>query len=689
MATSSGPASAQDLLELPRSPAPSRDNKRAIALAALLIAVVLSVGIIFLELSVDSKKTELLHNTELRLKISASGRVNVLSEWLLGRIARAEPVVRNDLFSLFAAEVDLGGSEAVLEGVLAKQLPYMQAAIAEFARQNGLTGAYLLNREGRAYITSTDAPALSAEVREAARALFPVGEATVRPLEAGASGLRLDILVPLHPPQSENETAARRTVGVLLMSLPADERLSAALAPGPQIGGRSRARLVQIAGGKAVEVRPETGLLPLSDEWSMRQEDLAFAERPALGGDGSVYSSGVVVPGVPWIVVEEMDAASVLAPLDMHRLFGGLIVVLATIGFAAAALAFWWRQGSESNRMLAQQYHELAARLQTQRQLLDSINASIQEHISVKDREGSYIYVNPPFAKAVGLPARSIVGLKDAALYEPEVEKIVTALDQRVLEDHRQVERSLVFEVDGEARYFQVSKSPFLDDEGRGIGVVSVARDITDLMEAQQRRDQAVMNTIRALSNTVEAVDPYLSGHSRKLERIAGALARRLGCSDLEVQTLEIAANLSQIGKLSVPPEILTKAERLSPSEQEIMRQHIVHADTILRELDFGLPVREVLLQMHERLDGSGYPAGLSADDIGLAGRILAVADVFAARTAPRSYRKPIAPQTIVDLLRRNVTRYDAQVVEALAELIDSAEFDRLDLDEPAIASTG
>jgi len=219
--------------------------------------------------------------------------------------------------------------------------------------------------------------------------------------------------------------------------------------------------------------------------------------------------------------------------------------------------------------------------------------------------------------------------------------------------------------------------------------VVSVARDSTDLIEAQQRRDQAVMNTIRALSNTVEAVDPYLSGHSRKLERVSSALARRLGCSELEVQTLEIAANLSQIGKLSVPPEILTKAERLSPAEQEVMKQHIVQADHILRELEFGMPVREVLLQMHERLDGSGYPANLAAEDIGLAGRILAVADVFAARTAPRSYRKPLGPQAVVELLRRNTTRYDAEVVEALAELVESPEFQALDLDEPAVASTG
>jgi PAS domain S-box-containing protein len=676
MSTTS-PASAQDYLELPGQQVARGSGLRGLLFGGLLVLGALAVGVVMLEYSMRGQEAELLANAEARLQLSADGRAKVLSEWLDGRIARAQPVVDSDLFRLFATEAGQGAASTGQNGALAEQLPYMQAALAEFAGQADLAAAYLLGREGRAYLSSAEAPALPDAVRAAAQALFPKGAPTVQPLRAEQGGLVLDIMVPLNPPQAESAAAAANTVGVLVMSLAADSRLMEALAPSPLSGLGERFALLQATGDRVVLVRPGEAerLQPLAGDWPVRPEALAFAERRFAGGAGTALSAGVAVPGATWIVLAQVPVEAVLAPLRTRRIFGGLIVALVTIGLAAAALAFRWRQGSENNRMLAQQYHELASRLQTQRQLLDSINASIQEHISVKARDGAYIYVNPPFAAAVGLPPQSVVGLKDEALFEPAVARVSAELDGQVLEDGRQVKRGFLLEIAGRLRHLEVAKGPFLDDEGRTIGVVSVARDVTDLVEAQQRRDQAAMNTIRALSNTIEAADPYLSGHSRKLERVAGALARRLGCSDMEVRTLEIAANLSQIGKLSVPPEVLTKAERLSTEELAIMRRHIEHADRILSELDFGLPVREVLMQMHERLDGSGYPAGLQAEDIGLAGRILAVADVFAARTAPRAYRNAIPPETALAFLSANDARYDPEVLETLSRLLSEPEF--------------
>ena len=690
---STSPASAQDYLELPGLKTLRIGGKRSLALAALLIIAVLSFGIIFLEISARDEESELVRNTELRLKISASGRADVLSEWLKGRISSAEPITRSDLFLLFAAEVDLAGADSIPKGALADQLPYMQAAMAEFARQADLAGAYLLNRDGQAYISSASPPPLADAQRSAAQKLFPRGDTTVLALRADDTGLKLDILVPLHPPQPASQADLTRTVGVLLMTLDATGRIADVTTPGPLAASGQVTHLLQLDNDKLFTVfalGAESSITPLQDKISKISatlEPISFARRkkiklPKESHVSDVYSVGVPVAGAPWIVLEEISERAVLKPLTTHRLFGGLIVALATIGFAAAALAFWWRQGSENNRLLADQYRELVSRLQTQRQLLDSMNASIQEHISVKDREGTYIYANPAFAEAVGLPAQSVVGLNDAAIFEPDVAEISTMLDKQVLEEGQRVDRSMRIESSEGRRFYQIAKSPFLDDEARMIGVVSVARDITDLMEAQERRDQTVMNTIRALSSTVEAVDPHLTGHSHKLERFTSSLARRLGCSDAEIQTLEVAANLSQIGKLSVPPEILTKTERLSAEEQEVMQSHIRHADNILSELDFGLPVREVLLQMHERLDGSGYPAGLTADDIGLAGRILAVADVFVARTSPRSYRDAITSEAVIALLETNTTRYDIVVIEALKELLASPESARLDLDE-------
>ncbi len=675
MSESNVPTTALEMLSVPTLRSERAGGMRILALATLFVLVVLCIGIIFLEFSVRDEEAGLLASTSDRLQVSATGRAEVLSEWLKGRLELAEPIANNDLYLLFATEVDLAGAAAVAAGPLGAQLPYMQAGLAAFQRQTGLTGAYLANAEGVVYANGPDAPSLDDAQRAAVKAMFPKSEARILPLRQAGDELVLDLLVPLRPAQAASEAQAERTVGVLVMSIPADARLRSALARSALANQGERAHLLQLAGSRYSVVRPGAtpGLTPSSLPAGEAPRAIRFGTRSGLDNSSEHLSVGVVVAGAPWVVLEEISKADALEPLGGHRLFGGLIVLLSTIGFAAAALAFWWRQGSENNRALAQQYHELAGRLQTQRQLLDAINGSIQEHITVKDAEAKYIYANPAFARAVGLPVDSLVGLTDRALFQSDEAEQLATEDAEIIAGGEVAAQIVALDVAGAERQFQLSKRPFLDDEDRRVGIVAVARDITDMLEAQRLRETAVMNTIHALSNTIEAVDPYLSGHSRKLEAVASAMGRGLGLSDAEVATLEIAANLSQIGKLSVPAELLTKSGRLSEAEKLEIQAHIHHADAILGDLDFGLPVRDVMLQMHERLDGSGYPNGLAAEQIDLSGRILGVADVFVARTNPRSYRDGARPEDVLDILRKNLTRYDERVIDALEQHLAQA----------------
>ncbi len=127
---------------------------------------------------------------------------------------------------------------------------------------------------------------------------------------------------------------------------------------------------------------------------------------------------------------------------------------------------------------------------------------------------------------------------------------------------------------------------------------------------------------------------------------------------------------MSQIGKLFVPREILVKPGRHSDDEQALMREHVGHAQRVLEGAGLDLPVAEALVQMHERLDGTGYPNGLAGGAISRVGRVLAVADVYCARTEPRSYRDRLVPELA---LRENCHRYDPEVVAALAVYLDGA----------------
>ncbi len=369
MSESQPPTSALEMLAVPGPRARRAGGMRILALVTLLVLVALSIGVIFLEFSVRDEEAGLLASTGDRLQVSARGRAEVLSEWLKGRLELAEPIAKNDLFLLFAAEVDLAGAVSVAQGPLGHQLPYMQAGLAAFQRQAGLIGAYLVDFEGTAYVSGSDAPKLTGPQREAAKALFPEGQPTILPLREGAAGLVLDLLIPLRPPQSGSAADAKRTVGVLVMSLAADRRIKGALAPSPLANQGESAHLLQLADGRYHAVRPEATppLAPTALPGGDKPRAIRYGERAGIDGQGEFLSVGVAVSGAPWMVIEEIAKSRVLEPIGGHRLFGGLIVLLSTIGFVAAALAFWWRQGSESNRALAQQYRELAGRLQTQR----------------------------------------------------------------------------------------------------------------------------------------------------------------------------------------------------------------------------------------------------------------------------------------------------------------------------------
>ena len=155
-----------------------------------------------------------------------------------------------------------------------------------------------------------------------------------------------------------------------------------------------------------------------------------------------------------------------------------------------------------------------------------------------------------------------------------------------------------------------------------------------------------------------------------RLSVLTRQMAEVLGLDQQQAQTLELAAGLSQIGKMFVPHEIVAKPDRHTEEEAAIMKTHIDHARRVLEGISFGLPVADAVSQMHERLDGSGYPMGLKSRSIGMVGRILAVADVYCARTQPRSYRDHLLADDVLRFLRNANDRYDPKVIDALAEVI-------------------
>jgi putative nucleotidyltransferase with HDIG domain len=203
------------------------------------------------------------------------------------------------------------------------------------------------------------------------------------------------------------------------------------------------------------------------------------------------------------------------------------------------------------------------------------------------------------------------------------------------------------------------------------LGRVLLAKtDITGLVEGERRLRRALDGTIEAIGRVTEARDPYTAGHQRRVTELSVAVARKLGLDQKTIEATSAAGLLHDIGKLSIPAEILSKPSVLSPIEMSLMKTHPQSAYEVLRTIDFPWPVADIVLQHHERMDGSGYPQGLRGDAILMEARILVVADVVEAMSSHRPYRAALGIEAaLAEVERGRGAEYDALVVDACLNL--------------------
>jgi putative nucleotidyltransferase with HDIG domain len=182
----------------------------------------------------------------------------------------------------------------------------------------------------------------------------------------------------------------------------------------------------------------------------------------------------------------------------------------------------------------------------------------------------------------------------------------------------------------------------------------------------QERLATSLRATIEAMSRTMEWRDPYTAGHQKRVAEISMAIARKLQWAEERVQALYMAAMVHDIGKMSVPSEILTKPSRLTNIEMQLVQGHVDSGYQILKDIPFPWPIADMVRQHHERLDGSGYPQGLKGDQICPEGRILAVADTIEAMSSHRPYRPGLGLDAAMKEIRAEAgSKLDASIVDA------------------------
>ncbi len=207
--------------------------------------------------------------------------------------------------------------------------------------------------------------------------------------------------------------------------------------------------------------------------------------------------------------------------------------------------------------------------------------------------------------------------------------------------------------------------------------IIGMIQDISDKKRAEEeiqryltQLETAFMSTVEVATTMSEMRDPYTAGHERRVGEIAVAIGTEMGFDKQRLEGLRVAGYLHDIGKITIPAEILSKPGKLSPIEFQLIKGHSQASYNVLKDVKFPWPVAQVALQHHERMDGSGYPQGLKGEDILLEARILAVSDVIEAMASHRPYRPSLGiDKALAEIERGRGSAYDSVVADACLKL--------------------
>lgn len=310
----------------------------------------------------------------------------------------------------------------------------------------------------------------------------------------------------------------------------------------------------------------------------------------------------------------------------------------------------------------------------------ESLVESSSEILAVVDRDGVVRYANPAHEQVYGISARELIGTSVFRLVAPEeVPEVRRLLVEALAATRKSV--SGVVHTNGEigrSRALEFTATNHIDDRAVQ-GFVINAKDVTEQLQHVEQLKALLNATIATIADIVECRDPYTAGHERRVARLSVAIAQRLGMSPDEAEGIGVAASIHDVGKIAIPAEILACPRPLTSNERALVQVHAQVGHDIVAKVPFPWPVAEMIVQHHERLDGSGYPNGLRGDEICRGARIIAVADTVEAVASHRPYRQGLGLDRALEILQEGRgTRFEPAVVDACVELTRAEDF-RLD----------
>jgi HD-GYP domain-containing protein (c-di-GMP phosphodiesterase class II) len=474
-----------------------------------------------------------------------------------------------------------------------------------------------------------------------------------------------------------------RPLGVLVGIRNAEEGLFPLLTRGPSFAEENESLLLERRADTVVLLSPTRDGSPgLRRTLPADRADLAESAAVAAPGrfvaldnyrGRPVLQVSRPIRGQGWVLAQQVDAEEALSLANDRRRFLVTALSLLLFSIAAVAVAAWRHGSSVRARHQADELADKAARLQRQTDLLHTITDNLDVLTLLVSREQRLLFVNEAAASAAGSTIANVLGSTLGSSLPPSLLQQAEQLIGQARQKGAAMHGLLQWPAGDAVRSYHASFIPVERIGDESSPMLLVLSDVTEIDQAHRRNEKLLQRLVLTLVSAVDRHDPYSADHARRMTEVVDALARELGFSDQERGTLDLAASLANIGKIMIPVEVLTKKDPLSASEQALLRRHVEYGLELLRGLEFDGPVMDIIAQKQERLDGRGYPQGLRAERVTLAGQVLAVANAFVALVSGRAYREGLTVNAALDELMRGAgTEFDRRVVAALFHVAEN-----------------
>jgi len=361
-------------------------------------------------------------------------------------------------------------------------------------------------------------------------------------------------------------------------------------------------------------------------------------------------------------------------PAQLRRKDGAVIDTLITVGLRRNTNGFATGYYGTIHDITKRKQAEEALRLSEEnyRNLFENAGEAIYV---VQD--GKLVFFNPMATMVIGYSAEELMSRSFIAFLHPDDrDMIIDRYTRRMKgEELPHIYPFRIIHRDGHVKWVELN-AVLINWRGKP-ATLNFMSDITERKRAEEESKQsfkrmrkALKATVHAISMVVEMKDPYTSGHQQRVADLARSIAKEMGLSPDQQDFIRTASSIHDIGKIAIPSEILSKPKKLTDLEFSLIKTHAQSGYDILKDIEFPWPVANIILQHHERMDGSGYPHGLKGNDILLEARILAVADVMEAIASHRPYRSGLGIDFALEEISRNKgILYDADVAGACLKL--------------------